>query len=85
LNGQPIQAIKIDVENFEYYALKGGKRILTDNKPIIYAELWDNENRTKCFELLTDLGYTTHVVENEELVHFESDKHIKQNFIFIAR
>ena len=41
LNGQTIQGIKIDVENFEYYALKGGRRILTDNKPIIYAELWD--------------------------------------------
>lgn len=85
LNGQPIQAIKIDIENFEYYALKGGKRILSENKPIIYAELWDNENRTKCFELLTELGYTAHVVENEGLVCFEAKKHIKQNFIFIAK
>ena len=85
LNGQPIQAIKIDIENFEYYALKGGERILNSNKPIIYAELWDNENRTKCFELLDQLGYTTHVVENEELVAFDSSKHNKQNFIFIAK
>jgi FkbM family methyltransferase len=84
LNGQPIQAIKIDVENFEYYALKGAMRILKSNKPIIYAELWDNENRTNCFKLLSDLGYFTYIVENNKLVQFESEKHTKQNFIFIA-
>lgn len=85
LNGQLIQAIKIDIENFEYFALKGGVRILNDNKPIIYAELWDNENRFKCFELLKDLGYSVQVVENDKLVDFESEKHNKQNFIFVAR
>ena len=84
INGQPVQAIKIDVENFEYFALKGGSRILASNKPVIYAELWDNENRTRCFELLQDLGYTSHVVENDQLVRFEADKHKKQNFIFVA-
>lgn len=84
INGQPIQAIKIDVENFEYFALKGAQRILENNKPVIYAELWDNENRTKCFELLSNLGYHTHIVENEKLVNYQSDKHNKQNFIFIA-
>jgi len=63
LNGAPIQGIKIDVENFEYFALKGGSRILSSNKPVIYAELWDNENRTNCFTLLSDLKYTAHVVE----------------------
>jgi len=84
INGQPVQAIKIDIENFEYYALKGGTRILQNNKPVIYAELWDNENRTKCFALLGDMGYTTHIIENEKLVRFEAGKHIRQNFIFIA-
>lgn len=84
INGQPVQAIKIDVENFEYFALKGGTRIIENNKPLIYAELWDNENRTKCFQLLANLGYTTHIVENEKLVAYEASKHTKQNFIFIA-
>ena len=84
INGQPVQAIKIDIENFEYYALKGGTRILENNKPVIYAELWDNENRTRCFDLLGNMGYTTHIIENEQLVTFEAGKHIKQNFIFIA-
>lgn len=52
INGQYIQGIKIDVENFEYYALKGGKRIIETNRPVIYAELWDNENRRNCLNLL---------------------------------
>lgn len=84
LNGEKIQGIKIDIENFEFYALKGGKRILESNHPIIYAELWDNENRTKCIDLLTDLDYKTFVVEENELVSFDIEKHDKQNFIFIS-
>jgi hypothetical protein len=84
LNGEPIQGIKIDIENFEFYALKGGRRILESNHPIIYAELWDNENRINCMELLNGLNYHAHVVVNNSLVPFESQKHTNQNFIFIA-
>lgn len=84
INGQVVQGIKIDVENFEYFALKGGERILQDNHPIIYAELWENENRTKCIDLLHNLGYTSHVVWKEQLVKYDEKKHEKQNFIFIS-
>jgi FkbM family methyltransferase len=84
LNGERIQGIKIDVENFEYYALKGGRRILEQNQPVIYAELWKNENRTKCLELLKTMNYVPHVVESNKLVPFEADKHEQQNFIFLA-
>lgn len=84
LNGEPIQGIKIDIENFEYYALKGGKRILESNHPIIYAELWDNENRSNCINLLTSMNYKPHVVVNNELTVFDETQHKNQNFIFIA-
>jgi FkbM family methyltransferase len=84
LNGEPIQGIKIDIENFEYYALKGGKRILESNHPIIYAELWDNENRSNCIDLLTSMNYKPHVVVNNELTVFDETQHKNQNFIFIA-
>lgn len=84
LNGQPVQAIKIDVENFEYFALKGANRIIESNKPIIYAELWDNENRSKCFEYLQSFSYSIFVGENNQIVPFDSSKHHTQNFIFIA-
>lgn len=85
INGQPIQGIKIDIENFEYFALKGAKRIIADNKPIIYAELWDNENRANCFQLLHDFNYEIFVSQDNHLVPFEATKHKTQNFIFIAR
>lgn len=77
----PVKAIKIDVENFEYFVLKGGEKMINDFKPIIYAELWDGENRKQTFELLLSLGYKVKVVENGQLVDFEHQS--KQNFIFV--
>lgn len=84
LNGEPIQGIKIDIENFEFYALKGGKRILESNHPVIYAELWDNENRTNCINLLSSMNYQANVVVNDKLVPFNAKQHTNQNFIFIS-
>lgn len=78
---QRVSAIKIDVENFEYFVLKGGKTIINRDKPIIYAELWEGDNRKSTFELLNSLGYRTKIVEKEELVDFTNQN--KQNFIFI--
>lgn len=79
---EKIQAIKIDIENYEYFAFSGGQNMLEKYHPIIYAELWNNENRKKCFELLVSLGYKVFVVENEQLVSFKEGKHTTQNFIF---
>ncbi len=78
-----ITGIKIDVENFEYYALKGGTTLLKKHKPIIYSELWDNENRKKTMELLTQIGYSIQVIENNSLVLWQASKHTTQNFFFI--
>jgi FkbM family methyltransferase len=77
----PVNAIKIDVENFEYFVLKGGKKLIDKYKPIIYAELWEGENRKQTFELLLSLGYKAKVVENGQLIEFEGQ--FKQNFIFV--
>jgi len=76
-----ITGIKMDVENFEYYVLEGGKEMLRKNNPILYIELWDNENRSRCFELLKKLGYSVFVIEQNQLVEFR--KQDKQNFIFL--
>lgn len=84
LETEKIQGIKIDVENFEYYALKGGRHILEKDHPIIYAELWDNQNRKNCFQLLKELSYNTFIVENNQLVSYDELKHTNQNFIFIS-
>lgn len=80
----PVEGIKIDVENFEYFALLGASTILKRDQPIIYAELWDNENRANCFELLYSIGYKAYVVINDEMIIFDADKHTKQNFIFVV-
>ncbi len=84
LNGQKIQGIKIDIENFEYFALKGATSILVENRPIIYAELWENENRSNCFDLLKQLNYSIYEVENGKLKPYDVSCSHSQNFIFIA-
>lgn len=78
-----ISGIKIDVENFEFFVLDGAKALITKNKPVVYAELWDNENRYNCFSLFDGLNYKTYVSVNEQLVIFDPAVHVKQNFIFI--
>jgi len=80
---QRISAIKIDVENFEYFVLDGAKKLLVKNKSIVYAELWENENREKCFDLFQQLGYNTFIIEDNKMVRFDQSKHKTQNFIFL--
>lgn len=77
-----IQAIKIDIENFEYFAFLGGEQFLRQRKPLIYAELWDNDNRKNSFNLLQGIGYSIFVIENDQLVPFDENTHRTQNFIF---
>lgn len=78
-----VKGIKIDVENFEYFVFKGGEKMLRKFKPLIYSELWDNENREKCFQLLRDeIGYNIMVLENGKLIPFNPQIHQKQNFFF---
>lgn len=78
-----IHGIKLDVENFEYFALKGGEQLILRDKPIIYTELWENENRYKCFDLIKSWNYSIKVLYNGELVDFEHGKHDNQNFFFV--
>jgi FkbM family methyltransferase len=78
-----ISAIKIDVENFEFHAFSGALQTLKRNTPIIYCELWDNENRYKCFELLTSIGYSIQFLHNGRLTNFNANNHTTQNFFFI--
>jgi hypothetical protein len=79
----PFYAIKMDVENFEFYVLKGGTESIAKYRPIIYCELWDNENRSRCFTILTDLGYSIKVLRNNKLDDYNKLIHSTQNFFFI--
>src|SRR5690606_38780997 len=80
--GEKIAGIKMDIENYEFFALKGAERILTEDRPVIYLELWENENRAKCFQFLADKGYKAYVTLNGQLIPYDPVVHKKQNFIF---
>ena len=78
-----ITAIKLDVENFEFFVLEGAQVIINKYRPLIYTELWENENRQKCFQLMKSKGYNIKVLQQKKLVDFEAQKHLTQNFFFI--
>ena len=78
-----VTAIKMDVENFEFFVLDGAKNLIRKHKPLIYTELWDNKNRDKCLNLIRELGYGVKVIQEGALVDFDSKRHSTQNFFFI--
>lgn len=78
-----IRGIKMDVENFEYQALLGAQNLLANSRPVVYTELWGNENRTNCFTLMQKMDYRIEVLENGALVSFDSKIHSHQNFFFV--
>ena len=80
-----VKGIKIDVENFEYFVFKGGESLLKEDRPLVYCELWDNENRAKCFTLFESLGYSIQVLREGSLVNYDSAKHPNQNFFFVPQ
>jgi FkbM family methyltransferase len=82
-SGLKLTAIKLDVENFEYFVLQGARELISTHHPIIYTELWENDNRTDCFNLIKTFGYKVCVLENNRLIEFVQDRHKTQNFFFI--
>lgn len=78
-----ISGIKIDIENYEFEALSGAKLMLLRDRPLVYAELWDNDNRRNCFNLFRELGYQIQVWDGVRLVTFNPDQHHTQNFFFM--
>jgi FkbM family methyltransferase len=82
---QKIVGIKMDVENFESFVIKGGLDIIKKHQPILYIELWDNENRTSCFNDLSILGYLPYTLEAQKLVIYNAQKHQNHNFFFLPK
>lgn len=82
LKNKKIVALKIDVENYEYHVLKGAEQMIIENRPVIYCELWESENREKCFSLLSQLNYKTFIHQNKTLDRFNGEEGW-QDFFFI--
>jgi FkbM family methyltransferase len=78
-----VTAVKLDVENSEYEVFSGAVQMLQRCRPVIYCELWDNENRQKSFELLRSLHYTPHVVHSGRVIPFDRTDDPGQYFIFL--
>lgn len=79
-----ICAVKIDVENYEYFVLSGAKNFINLKRPIIYSELWyGSENQANVFKLMEELNYTLLVYDKKKLVTFNPEIHKKSNFFFI--
>ncbi|MFT4803157.1 MAG: FkbM family methyltransferase [Psychroserpens sp.] len=87
--GNPIpNLIKIDVELYEYQALKGALKLLTEYNPVIIIELFNDEvKRTlnpaldkelekgltiKIEKLLFDLGYYSYLISGSGLLFVEN-------------
>ncbi|MFY0643054.1 MAG: FkbM family methyltransferase [Bacteroidia bacterium] len=83
ISNERIAGIKIDVENFEYEVFQGARQRILADKPLIYSELWDNQNRYDCFDLMKNLGYNIFVLHQDKLQLFEDVKSQTQNFFFI--
>ena len=80
-NSERITAIKVDVENFELFVLKGGVTLLKKHHPLIYCELWDNDRRSQCITFLSNLGYRVMIYREGSLVDFTGQQAI--NFFFL--
>ncbi|OIQ36385.1 MAG: hypothetical protein BM555_02815 [Crocinitomix sp. MedPE-SWsnd] len=80
--GRSIAGIKMDIENYEIFALKGAQKLIEKDHPVVYLELWENENRDQCFSFLNELGYSAYVNSSKGLIPYDPQNHKKQNFVF---
>lgn len=78
---ESVAAIKIDVENYELFVLKGGSQFLQTHRPLVFAELWENDRKLPCIELMEELGYAVRVVHNNQLVDYKGNNAL--NYFFI--
>ena len=76
-----IDAIKIDVENYEYFVLKGGQTLLAKHRPLMYCELWNDERRKLCIEFMQNLGYQVMIYKKGELIKYNGQE--ITNFFFL--
>ncbi len=78
-----VDGIKIVAENYEKNIFEGGKEIIMKNRPLIYCELWFNENRNKVLELIKSWNYEIRVLQDNKLISLDSSVHKTKNLFFI--
>ncbi|MBI2285123.1 MAG: FkbM family methyltransferase [Bacteroidetes bacterium] len=78
---QRISAVKMDVENFEYYVLLGGRELLRRHRPVVFAELWNDAKRPLCMQLMRELGYSAAIFKKGRLVEYRGEDAL--NYFFL--
>lgn len=82
INTIKIDAIKIVAENFEYQIFEGAKKIIENNKPLIYCELWDNERRNMVLEQIKKYNYNVFYRKGNTLIPYDKNNYSGKNFFF---
>lgn len=80
-----ITGIKMDVENFEQFVVKGGLELITKHQPVLYIELWISENRDNCIATLLTINYIAHTLVNNKLELFDASIHHHHNLFFLYK
>ena len=84
VDGAKVTGIKMDVENFERFVLAGAERLVAVHRPLIYLELWENENKNACFGFFRKWNYEITINEKGKHVAYDSVKHAGR-INFLAR
>ncbi|WP_152267593.1 FkbM family methyltransferase [Agriterribacter humi] len=72
-NNTPVEFMKIDVENFEYYVLKGAAKTIEKFKPAIYIEMGKGQlNQAEIFAFFATHCYTLFGEDSNNFVLIES-------------
>jgi FkbM family methyltransferase len=80
--------IKLDIENFEFEALKGAKDLIQRYQPVIILEILKREienGSSPSFKFLQDLGYTFHNPEKKYIGNNRLFKLLPRNSKIIIR
>ncbi|MEO6694444.1 MAG: FkbM family methyltransferase [Ignavibacteria bacterium] len=78
-----LDGIKIVAENYEWFIFDGAKEIINKHRPLIYCELWFNEQRQKVLKQVHDWDYDIKVLENEKLIDYNPEQHHTKNLFFV--
>ena len=71
----------IDAEGREYEIIKGGAKKISENKPIIIVEIWENQKR-KFENMITTSEDVLSYVEN---LGYKLLKKVNDNYIFLPK